>query len=290
MAASIFNSGVAASADPPKSKLSSQQRSHGWSIVDEPGEFRMISKHQLEIDHRYQRENTPSKSANIGRAWSWRAFGTLHVGDRLGRFYVFEGQARHAAAMLRGDIDFLPCMVYRTNTIEEEARSYVLVNKNRKPQTSLETHKAMVEAKDEAASFVEQVVSEHGYTLAKNPGSGRQLKCVASLYRWAGVDRALLAAMFPLVAEVSGYDVIRQPVIDAILHLEREILPAGFSLRKEPWKSRLVKLGGDGVAKVSGEAIAYYGKGGDRIRAAGLAKALNHKVRIRLPFGDPDTL
>ena len=131
---------------------------YGWSVQDAPGEMRLLHKDMLQIHPAYQRDLVPQKVSEISAAWSWVALGALVVGERGGEFWVIDGQHRAAAAKRRSDITHLPCVVFKTADVKQEARGFLTIQTMRKPVTAVAKQKAMVTAGDEVAGFVQQTV------------------------------------------------------------------------------------------------------------------------------------
>src|SRR5215469_8093958 len=68
-------------------------------VKNEPGELLRIDKHQLHVDHDYQRRLDNSRIARYAANWSWVSCGTLIVSRRpRDRFAIVDGQHRWEAA------------------------------------------------------------------------------------------------------------------------------------------------------------------------------------------------
>jgi len=97
---------------------------YAWTIKNAPGEFLMIPKSELEVDHAYQRDRINQRRVEeLARAWDWIACGCLVVALRDdNKWFVVDGQHRKLAADQRSDIRELPCLVFETAGRREEAR------------------------------------------------------------------------------------------------------------------------------------------------------------------------
>ncbi len=136
---------------------------YGWSVVDEPGQFRLCSKHDLRIDDSYQREQSKSNVAGLRDKWSWLACGSLTVVKRGdGYLWVIDGGHRLAAAMPRSDIQLLPCMVFDEIGLASEAAAFVRLNTNRKAVSAVAKFRAALVAGDETALRVQEQISSLG--------------------------------------------------------------------------------------------------------------------------------
>ena len=123
----------------PGSTMTKIER-YKWLSTNAPGDLEYIHKTLLIVDHAYQpyqRPFNPAKARRIAGDLNWAAFGVLLVARRRdGRLYVFDGQHRHAAAMLRSDIQKLPCAIFNLEgSIEDEATTFLVVQKERKALT-----------------------------------------------------------------------------------------------------------------------------------------------------------
>ena len=102
----------------------------------EPGELLYLNKNILEIDHSYQRNAKNARVLKLARRWNWLSCGVLTVAKRSGRYYVVDGQHRLMAALKRADIDQLPCLVFESSEMREEAVAFRDANKERRPINS----------------------------------------------------------------------------------------------------------------------------------------------------------
>jgi len=109
-----------------------------WEKLNGHGRELLIPVADLKIDKRYQRrEVSETNTLSIARDFSWNAFGTLVVMEREGgEKYVVDGQQRLSAAIRRGDISAVPCLVFKSSGPEEEAQVFLKLNCNRKYVTS----------------------------------------------------------------------------------------------------------------------------------------------------------
>jgi hypothetical protein len=139
-------------------------------------EFRPVA--DLQIDLAYQRSIDTGQSAGlikrIAREWDWSLCQPLAVARRDdGGLFVIDGQHRLAAARQRGDIYDLPCIIAPSTSVDDEARHFVALNKQRRPLTALELHRAAVAAGNEEAQVIENALLFAGLSMAphtKNSG------------------------------------------------------------------------------------------------------------------------
>jgi hypothetical protein len=169
----------------------------GWATPGARGEFRMISKHELHIDERYQREAvSATKVIEIAKNWDWRLFGALSIGERPDRsLWVYEGGHRARASFYRKDITYLPCLVFKLEDIADEARAFVGTNTLSSAVKAFDKHKASVLAREPIAVLTEGILHRHGYRAA--PGvTTFGFTAIARLTRCVRVDTDLAERVF----------------------------------------------------------------------------------------------
>lgn len=147
---------------------------------------------RLRVDPSYQRatDGEASRRIIIGmvKKWDWSLCQPLVVARRPdGELYILDGQHRHAGAVERGDIQFLPCVVLSSLGIEEEARTFVELNTRRQRLTQAEVFHGMLAAGDPDAKQVAQLLETTDWkvrrgsnTAAYGPG---ELECAPMLVR-----------------------------------------------------------------------------------------------------------
>lgn len=131
---------------------------------------------ELEIDSAYQRSIETGESQSLIRAiaagWNWDLCQPLVVSRREDRFFVIDGQHRLAAALLRGDIQQLPCVVGAYPTMQAEAATFTALNDRRRPLSALDKFKAAVASGEDEAVEILAAIERSGLKLAPpaNPG------------------------------------------------------------------------------------------------------------------------
>lgn len=145
---------------------------------------------RLSIDQAYQRstDNAASRRliASIATKFDWRLCAPLVVSRRPDdTLTIIDGQHRWMAASQRDDIPQLPCCVFRYESIQEEARMFIVANRARKPMNRLDDFFAAVAAADEDALEIQQLVTDAGLRIAKT----------TSLTAWGPGEIAFTAAI-----------------------------------------------------------------------------------------------
>lgn len=251
---------------------------YGWVMKDAPGVLMMLRKHDLRIDPAYQRDVVESKALAIAAAWSWIACGVIIVGKRGSVYWVIDGQHRVFGALRRGDIEFLPCLVFETTDVKQEAQGFLDVNAGRKPITSTGRHKAMVAAGDEIAAFVQSRVDALGLRIRGTSGRGGYLKSVGWCMKRASEDRARFDRVFTLVAEMAIKDDMFVPerVLEGVWILDAR---CGAGLADKRLAQRLRDKGARSLLAAANRAAAFYVTGGGKVWAEGMLTELNKGLR-----------
>lgn len=131
---------------------------------------------ELRLDDSYQRstDNGASQALikRIATGWDWRMCLPLVVSKRDdGSLWVIDGQHRLAAAILRGDIQFLPCCVGVYGSVADEAAMFVAMNRARKPMNRLDDFHAAIASGDEEAITIATLITDAGLSVSRKTGS-----------------------------------------------------------------------------------------------------------------------
>lgn len=258
---------------------------YGMTITDKPGSFREIPKGELWIDDRYQRDLSPLRVKELGRHWSWIACGAIIVAARRsGGWYVIDGQHRVAAALRRSDITNLPCLVFDTVEIIEEAIGFLQANVMRKPPPMSQRFKALLITNDEVAREVQRFAEFCGREIGQTTGP-TTLGCVQECQRAIRADRAAFRRVSAVIKEVTSGYAMTNAVVGGFCYLEAH-LPDGETLSSKRWTSRIIDIGLESFLIGIQRACVYRGHGGPKIWAEGIANVINAGLRNRLPYGE----
>lgn len=137
-----------------------------------PGELQWLPLKQLFIDRSYQRNVLESGKKNIRtivEQFSWALFGVLVVAHRgTGKYAIIDGQHRALAAVYRGDIEKLPCLVLKGG-IADEALAFAAINGNVTRVHALQSFRAKVVAQEKGALAVVAVANAADVKIAPYP-------------------------------------------------------------------------------------------------------------------------
>ena len=251
---------------------------YGWVTKDEPGEFAMLHKDLLQIHQAYQRDVVQEKVKTFTATWSWIALAAIVVGKRNGNYWVIDGQHRALAAKRRSDITHLPCMVFETTDIKEEAIAFLNLNTGRKPVTAVSKQKAMVAAGDEIAAFVQQQCDALNLQITQHASTAGQLKCIAWCLRRAAEDKEAFRIVLSKGAELARQDnmQVAERLLEGLWMLHAK---CGAGLADERLVKKLHEKGGRTLLNAANRAAAYYVSGGGKIWAQGMLAELNKGLR-----------
>lgn len=258
---------------------------YGWLTKDEPGTLKNLHKDVLQIHPAYQRDVIPAKVKEITANWSWVGAGAIVVGERSGEFWVIDGQHRVLAAKRRSDITHLPCVVFQTDGVKQEAVAFLDLNTGRKPVSSIGKFKAMLAAGDEAASIVHRVMEELGVTPKATANKGKELKSVAWAVRKAGEDARKFETVMRIASELSHDIPIQERLLDSLWYIDAR-LQGGITEKR--FVDRLRAVGARRLIEAANKAAAYFVRGGAAIWATGMMEEINKGLRNKFALRDGD--
>ena len=253
---------------------------YSWVTKDTPGELKYIQKDLLRIHPAYQRDIIPSKVKEITALWSWVSAGVIIVGERGGEFWVIDGQHRVVSAKRRNDIIELPCIVFKTSSVQQEAGAFLDVNAGRKPISSLGKFKAMLAAGDSAAVIVHRVFEKYQITPKPTPSGPGTIKSVAWSLRKAKEDAQKFETVVRLAAELSAKDdmPIMEKLLDGLWYINENTTIGVLDARL---KKRLNDVGAKTLLESANKAAAYFVRGGANVWAQGMMDAINKGLRVK---------
>lgn len=223
----------------------SKVKHYNWKLKNTEGEFASIHKSELIVDSAYQRLPRSQEAVlKIARDWNWIANGTITVVSRSGKWYVVDGQHRLAAAMLRADIQFLPCMVFEADDeTKKEAEAFLAINTCRNLVGSSDRFKAGVTSDDPSCVWLNSKLKESG--LQSGPcGSSKTVACVGILMKLARDNQERLNTIWPLILKMHDGIQIYGDVVKGLWSIEQQREERNKSLSHDPDFSKLVRIGG----------------------------------------------
>lgn len=271
----------------PHGGVMDRVESLGWTVVDKPGEFALIPKGDLNVDHAYQRDRVANARVNeIASRWSWLACGTLCVARRPdASLWVVDGQHRKLAADRRSDIATLPCLVFAVVAAPEEAAGFRRANTARTAISSHALWKAGVAAGDAEAIAIKAFVEASGYRCREDTVADFSVICLAELVKQHRADPACCRRIFALCAELAGGKLITRQLFGSLCRLEQHMVTGGHgSLCEQPHAGRLAEAGVEALAAAMDRRAAQVAKVSSKAWADGaLAFVLNRGRRNKIP-------
>ena len=247
-------------------------------FCDEPGEFRWIHKDKLNIDHDYQRDRvSQARIRAIRNNWSWVACGVLVVASRGKEgLWVVDGQHRKLAVESRSDINELPCIVFNTSGVKEEASGFYRANTARGPMDSCSKYKSLIVSGDPVAISVDKMIRESGYKVHYKGGRWK-VRCVQRILNCYNSDPQITSDIWALIVDICEGAGPKQRVVAGLFFLEARLRRLGQTLLTKQNISQLKKAGMDAINESIEKTLAYYGKGGEKYFAEGIVRLLNHR-------------
>lgn len=148
------------------------------------GEQDWVPVHALFSDPRYQRTVDHTRVERMAAEFNPDALGVIYVSDRgNSTFAVMDGFHRVALMRyLQWDDQKMPAFVFTGLTVQEEARIFTMMNKDRRQPQRLQLFTAQVTAGDETATAVNDVLIECDVAAASGPGA-RNVQAIAQAER-----------------------------------------------------------------------------------------------------------
>jgi hypothetical protein len=237
-----------------------------------------IDKAKLKVDQTYQRDSIHSKILELASNWSWIACGVLIVAERDGGLWVIDGQHRLMAAMRRSDISKLPCIVFSTVSIKEEAKGFLSSNGNRKPVGAIGKFKAMNVAGDASAIYVSQKLDSLGLRVLNVPKNPKEIKSIAWAVKRASEDRERFDRVIEIAEELSTSKPIMSFILEGLWYIDAKV-EGGLSNKR--LREKILKVGDERLLLGISRAKAYYSRGGEKVFASGMLDEINKNLRTK---------
>ena len=151
-----------------------QKKAHD---AGDKGKFKWHFLPKLLVDQEaYQRHQAKARQMKIGEEWAWRRCGVLTVLERLdGTLAVVNGGTRLAGALQHnelglGKIEKLPCMVFKSVCVAEEARLFVHLGTDPRPIGGAELLVAAAAGGNENAQATKDAIERHEQWAVRRVG------------------------------------------------------------------------------------------------------------------------
>jgi hypothetical protein len=254
-----------------------------WVCLDKPGALVMLDKLSLKIDDSYQRDLNVAKTLEISSQWSWIACGALIVAKRAEEFLVIDGQHRLAAALKRSDIKELPCIVFETEGVKEEAVGFLRSNTNRRPIGAIARHKAAIAAEDPVAQMVHKEIVAAGLEVSTTASRAPQIKCITICTVFARQDMLAFRNVIRVAARlsISAGIAVHEKLISGLWHIHMNI---EGGLNDGRISKRIFDVGALRLIEGAKRAGAFYTRGGPKVFAEGMLQEINKGLHNKFQF------
>lgn len=250
---------------------------YGWTKSDKPGKLMFIPKTALSIPEEYQRTHKPFASVKIAKNWSWLHVGALTVGYRDGEYWVIDGQHRLLAALRRSDIFDLPCVVFNTDSIKDEADAFLGLNTGRAPVSSIDKYHAGLAALDENCLYVEMLLEDYDIQIKQTCNKKGETKSIEWILTGAKKDRNRLGVVLEVARDFCESYMPKN--ILAGLWMLDERLNTKYGIMDTRFLKRLFKVGEAIVLTEITRSNAIYKSFGAISAAHGILEAVNKGLR-----------
>ena len=187
--------------------------------IGQPPSLEFCRLSELNVDASYQRsiENGGSQVLinRIASAWNWDLCHPLSVARREdGSCWVVDGQHRLTAALKRGGIDYLPCVIFKSAGTANEARNFAAMKRQRRNLSQLDIFKAGLVGGDPEVRLCADLIEKAGLKVGRHTNY-TAARC-GEVMAVGGVKQALrefgerkTAVALRIFAEAFGHEVQR---------------------------------------------------------------------------------
>lgn len=260
-----------------ESKITKAER-YGWQIKDQPGRMEMINKNLLKIHPSYQRQSMATKILAIASSWSWIGCGVIIVGLRGDELWVIDGQHRVLASRKRVEIEKLPCLIFETDSVKQEARGFLDANVARGPVNSLDKYRAALAAEDETAIYISEVFESLGIVPTKSEVI-LGFKAMGWAMTKALEDKEAFDDVMGLVAQLCRECAIKERLVAGLYYLLSK-----FPKNDHRLHDRIKKVGARKLLDAANRASVFLGMGGGKVWAEAMLNEINKGISNKFVF------
>jgi hypothetical protein len=153
-------------------------------LIQKTPKLQRLRVGDLLTDGYAQRSYDPKWAEKLATNWNPGKEGIYRVSRRgPGKDYVFDGQHRAGARLLRKEADAqVPALVYEGMTRQEEAEQFLAFNVETRKPNNIDTFRLQVVAEQEDALAIQDVLDKHG--LRVEGGAGPNSVAAVTSLRW----------------------------------------------------------------------------------------------------------
>ncbi len=259
---------------------------YDWVKPGDNGRQCKVAVDELKVDHAYQRlEVSDRNTLALARGFNWVAFNSIVVMERAnGDKYVVDGQQRLLAARRRGDIREVPCVLFKSDGREHEARAFISLNVRRTNVPAVAKFNASVRAALNPEKQIADWLATQGLEVTED---GKDIKGVdfpSCLIRSWSLNTDACKKAVSIQREVNGTEPLHSTCHKGIFWL----LHNGIDV--EEHADKLKRLGGRSaiLRSVKTLEIETGAKASERGCGIGVLRLVNYKRRgnkIAVPEG-----
>lgn len=260
---------------------------YGWRPLDEPGKYMMVDKHDLHVDPGYQRDAIHGRITKMASEWSWVLCEAIIVGFRDNKYWVIEGQHRVLAARERRDIAKLPCLVFRTETVAQEAKAFVDISMGRKFLSIYDKFRAKKVAGDETALWVQALMDQVHVAIVRAVSGPNQIAAIGVVLNMAEFNRESCKRVVQVYSGMArDIEPLKIDILSGLWYVDRFCVQGNIATERVNDRIRTVGL--HAISDAIARAKVYYGNGGDVVCARGIINAMNKAVRSKFELEIPE--
>ncbi|MFH5209225.1 DUF6551 family protein [Antrihabitans sp. NCIMB 15449] len=184
--------------------------------IEVTSHLRWVRLDQMKVNPQAQRDLSQSWADELAKDFDPDKMGFIHTSFRDGWYYVIDGQHRRQAAIAYlGSDQQVQCHVYEGLTVEQEAKLFLALNRQRQ-QGAMSKYKVALTAGSPVECDVDRIARALGLKI----GASAQLEeitCVTALltaYKKRGPGP--LAFALRMIRDAYGYDGFKREVINGL--------------------------------------------------------------------------
>lgn len=265
-------------------KAMTKAEHYDWVKPGDVGKQVRLEINSLKIDHSYQRgEVSEVNTLALARGFDWVAFNSIVVMQREnGDMYVVDGQQRLLAARKRGDINDVPCLLFKSEGRDHEAMAFISLNIRRAKVRAADKFKAAVLAKLSPEKDIAEWLSNLGMYVTVDGTAKNGICFPAHLVKTWNLDIEATKRAIMFQRSVNE----EQPLQSACHVGIYWLCHAGVDVEKYADKFR--RLGGlsamlRAIKTLEIETGQHWN---DRLAGLALLRLINHKVKNKVSVPD----
>lgn len=226
-----------------------------------PPDSTFVNVNRIDVDRKYQRALREVLVNRILKKFQWSRFGAVVLAKKKGgRFMVVEGQHRVEAARRDPDINAVPAVVFEFETLEEEAKSFVGINRDRQAVSSVDRYWAALTAGDPVALHISDIVTKAGCEIVREhggakPGHTHAVTAVERSIKNFGDEATTRALKILRAAWPDDRDALRGTLITSVAGLVRfhpKLDDAELSAALAPQSFKAMTANAETIRKMAG--------------------------------------